>query len=293
MIAAKIDRWLWRVPKKIPPHGQTLIVEVSDGALRIRDSGGAGYALVFLCDPPVTVEAYDEVISAFSSQYRVVVVELPHFGFSRMHSAKSATFAGAVRTVEEALKSLNLEACILIGPCISGFVAAELVQRGELRTKGLVLLQTPDKEGLLAWVERMDPKRLLRTPLLGQLIVRFFAKRTTRFWVKYATASSFDADGLACSCVGALEAGAGYPLATMLQLWGHGTRDANLTIKGLAVWGSQDRSHRGTEPHSTRKHLPTADVIEVANCGHFIELEQPEEFADAIMPFVRSCFDHD
>lgn len=291
MIAAKLDRLLWRIPLKTPPHEQTRIIETSGGSIRIRDSGGKNQALVFLCDPPVTVEAYDELIAYFQPSHRVIVLELPCFGFSRISSAFALAFEGAVRETEAAIKSLNLDACVVFGPCICGFVAAELATRAQLPIKGLVLMQTPDREGMLSWVERMDPKGFLRVPLLGQLVVRFSARRLAKLWLKYATAKDFDSAGLVYACDHALAQGGGFPLASMLQLWSVSTKDANLSVPALAIWGKQDRSHKETPSTSTCKHVPSAEVMEFFDCGHFTELEQPKQFASAVTPFINRCLD--
>ena len=177
----------------------------------------------------------------------------------------------------------------MFGPCICGFVAAELAARAQLPIKGLVLMQTPDREGMLSWVERMDPKGLLRVPLLGQLVVRFSARRIARSWLKYATAKGFDSTKLVHASEHALAQGGGYPLASMLQLWPVGTKDANLGVPALAIWGKQDRSHRETPSTSTHKHVPGAEIMEFIDCGHFTELEQPKKFASAVAPFIDGC----
>lgn len=286
MFVAKLDRLLWRIPAEIPAHEQSRKVATSSSSLRIRDSGGNNQALVFLCDPPITIEAYDELIASFQPRYRVVVIELPCFGFSTIKEAFSLTFDGAVREVEAVIKSLDLDSCILFGPCVCGFVATELAARAKLPIKGLVLMQTPDRQGMLSWVARMDPNGLLRVPVLGQLIVKFTARRIAKFWLRYATAKEFDSTGLESSSDLALTQGGGYPLASMLQLWTNGTKNANLEVPALVIWGKQDRSHKETSSGSTRKHVPHAELIEFFECGHFTELEQPRKFAVAVAPFV-------
>lgn len=290
MIAAKLDRLLWRVPRKIPRHQQTQIVETSDSCLRIRDSGGSNRALVFMCDPPITVEAYDELIAAFQPNYRVIVLELPGFGFSRTSAVSAVLFDGTVLAVESVILSLKLDACVLFGPCVCGFVAAELARRARLPIEGLVLMQTPDREGILSWVDRMDPKGYLRVPVLGQLVVRFTARRLAKFWLKYATARDHDARQMTKSTDYAMAQGGSFPLATMLQLWARGAKDAKLDIPALAIWGKQDRSHRDTPAGSTCQHIPNAEILEFSDCGHFTELEQPERFAQAVIPFIDNCF---
>jgi pimeloyl-ACP methyl ester carboxylesterase len=288
-IAAKFDRILWRIPCEIPPHAQTRLVQTADANLRIRDSGGSRQALVFLCDPPVTVEAYDELIDAFQPEFRVLVVELPCFGFSSVSSTAALSFDGAVRAVEAAISSLELDLVVLFGPCICGFIVAEIAARGTLPVGGVVLMQTPDKAGMVSWVERMDPKGLLRIPLLGQCVVRFSARRISALWLRYATAKSFDARRLIDTVDNTLAQGGGYPLATMLQLWSKGTKNAGLNIPALVIWGKQDRSHADTDPQCTQKHAPDAKMMEFPDCGHFTELEKPRQFADSVVPFVRHC----
>ena len=290
---ARFDSWLWQIPPKIPAHTQTCSVDVKTSTLRVRDSGGASTALVFLCDPPVTVEAYDDLIASFQPDFRVIVVELPGFGFSRISSAGQLTFSGAVEAIEAALASLDLDSIVLFGPCVCGFVATELAARGKLPINGVVLMQTPDKAGMLDWVERMDQRGLLRIPLIGQLIVKLNSKRLVKFWLKYATAKAFDSRPIATATIDALRRGCGYPLATMLQLWSEGPVDSRLDVPGLIVWGKQDRSHAETLPECSKAHLTNAEIIELADCGHFSELERPREFAASVRPFLIRCLMHD
>jgi len=287
MLGAKFDRLLWRVPSTPPGHDQAHVIETPSGFMRIRDTGGDRQALIFLCDPPITVEAYDELIACLEPNYRVVVLELPAFGFSRISNSSALTYSGALAETEQAISSLELDACVIFGPCICGFLATELVARAKLPVKGLVLMQTPDKAGMISWVTRVDPKGYLRISILGQLLVRLTSRRMAKFWLKYATAKEFDSTNLVSSTDRALAQGGGYPLATMLQLWSIGTKNANLNVPSLVIWGKQDRSHKHTPPTSTCKHVPNAEIIEFSNCGHFTELEQPAEFTNAVTPFVN------
>ena len=287
MTVAKVDKLFWRIPFVAAKDQQIKYIETPGSSLRIRDTGGQNQALIFLCDPPITVESYDELIACFQPDYRVVVIELPSFGFSRISNASSLTYEGALREIEEAIKLLELDECIVFGPCVCGFIAAELVARGQLPIKGLVLMQTPDRNAMLDWTNRVDPKGWLRIPLLGQLLVRITARRMAKGWINYATAKEFDSTNLKNTSDHALTQGGGYPLASMFQLWSVGMQNSNLDVPALAVWGKQDRSHRNTASTSTHKHVPNAEVIEFSNCGHFTELGQPKIFSEAVTPFIR------
>ena len=290
MFLARLDKWLWKSNKKIPPDEQTSTLESTGSSIRVRDTGGAKKPLVFLCDPPVTVEAYDELIAALVPDYRVIVMELPGFGFSRLSDASALTFQGAVIAVESAIKGLKLKELVLLGPCICGFVAAEIASRNNIPLSGLVLMQTPDRANLISWLERLDPRGLLRIPVLGQLLVRINARKISRTWINYVSAREFECSGMVSASDRALVHGGGYPLASMLQLWVSGPKDAFLELPVIAIWGMQDRSHRYTSTKSSCNHAPDAEIIEFPDCGHFTELERPDAFASTIKPFVEECF---
>jgi len=245
--------------------------------------------VVFFCDPPVTVEAYDALIDQFRPDYRVLVIELPGFGFSSPRDRSGYEFEQTVEAVEEVLHELDNDAMVLCGPCICGFVATRLVSRQRLPVKGLVLMQTPDMAGMLEWRKRIDPKGLLRTPFVGQSLVRATAIRLSQFWLRYATAREYDASDLTQTTVQAQKHGAAFPLATMLQRWRKGPADGALSMPTLAIWGRQDRSHRETDPECTLKHAPAAEVMSFEQCGHFTELEEPEAFAQRVRPFIHQC----
>ena len=289
MKPAALDRILWRTSKPAPAHPQTKIVEIDATEVRIRDTATNKPAIVFFCDPPIMVELYDELIEWIGPEFRVVVLELPGFGFSKLKSAKALEFSETIRAVEAAVQKLELGPVVLCGPCICGFVVTALAHRANLDVAGLVLMQTPDLAGMIAWTERMDPKRQLRTPYRGQILVRIAAKRLTRSWLRYATGKSTDHSIMSQKSMDVLEAGGSYPLATMLQLWGDGPLDHAIELPALIFWGQQDRSHIPTKRASTLKHVPQGKLIELEHCGHFPELEDPAEFAKRAKPFFQSC----
>lgn len=289
MTPATLDRFLWRSTRPAPSHPQTVMADSEDARVRIRDTRANGPTVVFFCDPPVTVEHYDALIDALGDAFRVLVVELPAFGFSSPKSDRAFEFEPAVAAVEAALAQLRLGPAVVCGPCICGFVAMELARRANLDIAGLILVQTPDASDMQAWTEGMDPKGRLRTPYLGQVLVRTMAKRLVRFWFRYATGRDTDHRPLSETATGVLSAGGRYPLASMLQRWRHALRDRPVQLPALVVWGAQDRSHRDTDRNGSLKHVPDAEIATFAACGHFPELEDPAGFVSRAEPFLKRC----
>lgn len=289
MSATAFDRLLWRASKYPPQATDTRMVDTQLVSVRVRDTGGQLPPLVFLCDPPVTVEAYDDLIALLGSSFRIVVIELPGFGFSWTKNKAALAFQQTVEAVESAILKICDRPAIIFGPCICGFVAAELSRRDVVSIAGVVLMQTPDFSGMLQWREGMDPKKLLRTPYLGQLLVKAKAKSLTSLWFKFATAKNFDHTKVSETTLAALNKGAGYPLASMFQLWSKGPVSEQIKHPALIIWGMQDRSHRSTDPKASLAHCCDAEIIKFEQCGHFTELEDPVGFSNAVKPFITAC----
>lgn len=293
MHSASLDRLLWWSYRSAPDHPQTKTVHTSVADVRVRDTAKDRHTVVFLCDPPVMVEHYDELIKELGSDYRIVVAELPGFGFSKSHSTEALEFHGSVSAVESALSQLIAGPMVICAPCICGFVGTELAHRGNLNIAGLVLIQTPDFDGMVQWTERMDPDGRLRKPYLGQLLMRVGARRMTKKWFSYASAEGTQHAPMAEKSLNVLSSGGSYPLATMLQTWESGLENHGLDLPALGIWGQQDRSHDSTERESTLKHVSEARLTEFEQCGHFPELEDPAAFAAEVTPFLREVFGQD
>lgn len=291
-LANTLDVTLWRRARRAPAHAQTRLVDTEAATVRLCDSapGTSQAALVILCDPPNMVDHYDAVMQALAPQ-RVVVVELPGFGFSAARRGAALTPSGTLAALTRALQSLGATELVICGPCICGFAATALAQAGELPIVGLVLVQVPDAENMRAWANRMDPKRQLRTPFVGQLMMRLGAKKLTSFWYRFATPKAFDHGVLDDIAQAQLKRGAAYSLASMLQNWDAAMRDVALATPSLVIWGRQDRSHADTPSNCTLAHVAEADVHEVAHCGHFPDLEDPVHFAGLVQPFLAKVLD--
>lgn len=286
--AAALDAWLWRHNRRPPASATSAQVTVTEGSIRIRRSGPAGASptLVLLCDPPNMVEHYDQTLRALDPCTASVVMELPGFGFSSVRRGRALEFMATVEAVEAALQQLGNGPWVLYGPCICGFVACEIARRGRVPVTGLVLAQVPDVAGMRAWCDRMDPQHRLRRPGLGQWLGRLGATRLTRFWYRFSTAAETDHEPLTATALRLLDAGAGYPLATMLQRWGPALTEESLDTPTLVLWGNNDRSHATTDRSSSLRHAPAAEIVELAQCGHFPDLEQPERFAQLVGDFL-------
>lgn len=289
MNALTLDAFLWNRSSHNSDHSGIFIFPTEHTDLRYLDTLQRDKpSLIFFCDPPVQVESYGPLIELLGSDYRTVVIELPGFSQSKIKSGKALEFAETTSATAQLINSLNLQDFVLVAPCVTSFVAVSLVNHHGIGPSGLIFLQAPSLDEMKAWTNRMDPKKILRTPYLGQVLMRMQAKKLARFWMNYATGSKEIARKLAHQVEKGLKAGASYSLASMLQEWSKkGPKDGHLYLPSLSVWGLKDRSHRLTPCNCTGAHSAKMEHIEIPHTGHFSELEDTEQFVRLISPFLN------
>lgn len=187
-------------------------VPTSMGDVRIRRFGGEGRRRVVLCtDMPNVIEDYDEVGVRLAQTFEPIVVEPPgtggswpgaDFRFSREHLVQ------AVAQVLEVLGPSHL-----VMPCYLGHVGLVLGAERPPLVKSLVLPQVPTATGLRRWADRVDPNGLLRTPFVGQLVVRLRQRDIASRWY----AASGGERSLGSGARDAFDFGGCWCLASLLQ----------------------------------------------------------------------------
>ena len=62
---------------------------------------------------------------------------------------------------------------------------------------------------------------------------------------------------------------------------------ARVNIPTRIVWGREDRLAPVECGHLFQQAIPGADLVVIDNCGHLPQMEKPEEFLQAAMPFLE------
>lgn len=289
MNALEFDKLLWTSRRESKIQQDFIVFSTPHTDIRYADTQAFNKpSLVFFCDPPVQIESYHRLRKLLASEYRILVIELPGFGHSKIRSGKALEFANTAAQLAALLNSLKLDRFIFIAPCVTSFVAVNLVKQHGLKPQGLILLQAPNLDQMKAWTNRMDPKGILRTPYLGQLLIRLKSKKLADFWIRYSSGHKLFVPQLVEEVRQGLENGGSYSLASMLQSWyKKGPQDGHLDLACLSIWGRKDRSHPNTPCECTAAHSRNMDHLEIAHTGHFSELEDPEQFVRLASPFLN------
>jgi pimeloyl-ACP methyl ester carboxylesterase len=290
MTPARLETALQARGARRPPRPAGVVLfALPQATARVRVAGDAGPSVVIVPDPPNVIEHYDRLIDLLAPDLRVVCVEAPGFGFSAPEPGFGFTLAEQTAGMVDLLVRLERGPYVLAFPCFAGLLAVKLARERPDLVSGLVLVQTPSWDEELRWVQRVDTRRLLRMPYLGQLVMSFGRRAIARSWYRAALPRGADPAAFLEPALAAFEEGACYCLASAFQAALRETAPGLGPVRqpALVVWGGADRTHRRTDKRSILAYVPHADWVEFEGAGHFPDLEQPERFRDELLHFVR------
>ncbi|HEX4339394.1 MAG TPA: alpha/beta hydrolase [Polyangiaceae bacterium] len=266
-----------------PGHG---FVDAGSCLVRYRDHGNGPRTFVFAADPPVVLEHYDRLVEALSPHGRVIVLELPGFGFSPVRLGFDFSMEGVTEAVEHVLVELRVRDALLCFPCGSAYLALTLSARAPRVVQGLVLSQAPSFDGIVEWKERRDPKGVLARPFLGQCAMHALKRRRAPAWFSVSVGKQSERAWMQSVAEDSLRDGARWSLASAFQRFlVAGGAPPVAACKVLALWGTLDRSHAETRRESSRSLGTDVELVEWNDVGHFPDLEEPARFATLVTAF--------
>jgi pimeloyl-ACP methyl ester carboxylesterase len=259
-------------------------VDTTQGAIRVFDSGGDKPCIVLSPDGPNVIEHYAAVIALLTPHYRVLCFDMPGFGFSAPGSAYDHSLQRGAKAMLELMDQLGVAKATLALSCANGFYAIRVAQMAPQRVERLVLSQTPSLAAMHRWTDRVVPK-VLKLPLLGQLLSRVFRQKMASAWYRIALPKTTDGEPFQRVSRHALRCGGCFSLAGVVQGLLREPGDA-AHLHGVpctVLWGTQDRSHKYTGPRTILHDVPHAHVVVLDHCGHFPDLEDPQRFVQALL----------
>ena len=133
------------------------------------------------------------------------------------------------------------------------------------------------------WTKNAIPK-ILKYPVIGQIVNSFSEKKIAKIWYKYALPKETNILEYQNKALHSLNTGGCFCLSSLVQGL---SKELNSSLKVLEtpstlVWGNKDYTHRKTDNKSIIKHLPNCEIIEFNDCGHFPELENTNQYVSLI-----------
>ena len=264
-------------------------LDTSVGRIRMRRSeSSTGPSVLFAADGPNVIEHYDALFDALRGRARAIVFEPPGTGASVPARGFDFTVDAFARACKEVVDDVG--PTTLVFPCYLGFVGRRIAQERPALVDALVTPQTPSWDDMRSWADTVDPKRLLRTPMLGQLMLTLRRRDVAATWYAMSTSDKRFRAPFTAAANEAFDFGGCFCLASLMQGYQRNdpTPSPELSVPTAVVWGPRDRTHRQSDPH---RALRGAEVVMMSECGHSPELEDPPGFADWLLGWLD--FDHE
>ena len=256
------------------------MLKTARGTVRAYDSGGKGPVVVMVPDGPNVIEHHADVIERLKPHARVICFEMPGFGFSRPVFRYDHSLQAGAQIILAVMDTLGIREAALHFSCANGFYALAAARLAPQRIRRLLLCQTPSLEPMNAWVQRVIPWPI-RTPVIGQMLMRTTRRRVAHGWYAASLPDKESRVPFRATADHALAHGACFCLAGVVQGLLRADQKELVGVKQplVLLWGD-DKSHRRTPADSLLTLVPHAQIQHFPDCGHFPDLERPQQYAE-------------
>ena len=278
------------MPARIPPDQYTQIGQINT---RFWAAGDGGKTLVLIHGLGGYVEDWMHNIHALAEQHRVYAMDLVGSGRSDKPSA-AYSLPYLAQFVHDFVEAQNIERASLIGHSLGGGVALQFAIRFPAKVGKLVLVSSA---GLGREVKLL--LRLSTLPIIGEWFTRPTRKGIAEFLKKSMYDPALVTDELVelCYHLAAVPGAQRAMLATARAVINlRGMRDdavrpivdhlPHITAPTLIVWGQRDRTLPVAHAYVAEKRMPNARLHIFDPCGHFPQMERPEEFNALVLEFL-------
>ncbi len=293
-LAANLDKRNWQARIQYARRGFPAssckglhFYEDDECLIRFR-AAGSGPKLVLVCDPPATLEAYNQLFDELKNSFTVYAFEIPGNGFSVPKPGYGFEFQPTNNVIARFLRERVGEGAILAFSCGACYAALDIAARYPELCSRLVLMQAPSWQEEQRWKKGRDTTGVIGMPFVGQLLFpRMMVKRAPDWFELCMGVPETIAHCSSCAAV-AFEHGAAFSLPSMFQsyLVGEKTPFERPEQPALVIWGTMDQSHALTDKASSRDLAKNVDLVTFENVGHFPELENPQQFRRAVQKHI-------
>jgi pimeloyl-ACP methyl ester carboxylesterase len=251
-------------------------VTLDDGAEVALTIEGSGPPLVFIHGWACNRNHWREQISVFAADHTVVALDLPGHGESTGTRAAWTVdqFGGDVAAV---VRKLDLDHVVLIGHSMGGPVALAAASRLGSAVEGVVVVDTLQNVEQKMEGEQIDQIREAYrkdfAATCAKAVPFMFTPNSDRKLVEWVT------DGMCATrpevAVGLFEGFASLDEAAAMKA-------VSVPIRAInAQW-------QPTAVEINRRYSPDFDFMVIEGVGHFIQLEAPERFNEALRDTLKS-----
>jgi len=247
--------------------------------------GGTGDPIVMLHGFGGSKNDWAQFAKYFTSDYRVILPDLPGFGDSTKLEKGELGIMFQVEKVHEFARALQLEKIHLVGHSMGGNIAGNFAGTYPEMVKSLALIDsarviTPEKSEFDLLMEKgvnpymiKDVKDLdtfmeflcYEPPRIPSFMKRYIAKQMIATYELYE--KSFNEE---------------WEKSIFPE-----SRIRKITAPTLIVWGDSDKNLHVSSAYIFQKNIENSRVVIINKCGHIPIMEKPEETASAYSEFLK------
>jgi pimeloyl-ACP methyl ester carboxylesterase len=268
-------------------------VEVEDGALWYEETG-TGPPLVCLHGGWQDHRSWAAQVDAFAEQYRVITVDFRGHGCTGPTDAGSYSVDLFVDDLETLLAELDVQHPILAGISMGGMVIQSYLDRHPARARGAVIggpLQTMPPFELPGITKRAFSPLPLLTGMLhtGGSKATFRALVNSTRVANGGTWLTLDSE-VRASSIEALEAvSAAESRKVFRALYEHESPTlSHVSTPLLVVYGDRETALVKQQGDRLAQSVRSGTVREVAESGHLVNQDRPDEFNDVTASFFET-----
>lgn len=271
------------------------VIEVPQGSIEVRDTGGDKPVLVFIHGLLVNGRLWDRTVEALRTDFRCVVPDLPLGAHTRPMSPRAdLSPPGVARMISDLMDEMDLRNVTLVGNDTGGAICQLVVANHPERLARLVLTNCDAYENFLPlafrplqWFGRVPglawlSAQIFRAPFVQIGFVKTVAHTPLDRDVRRAFARSFI--GNAAVRRDAIKVLGGIDKRQTIEAANHfPTFDRPVLI----AWGTDDRFFKPKYAERLVRDFPDARVEWIDGSRAFVHVDKPEELAAAIGRFAR------
>jgi pimeloyl-ACP methyl ester carboxylesterase len=269
-------------------------VEVEGRPVNVIDIG-EGPPLLFVHGHAGCWQNWLENIPHFAASRRVIVPDLPGFGWSPMPS-REISITNYAEILNGLCDELAIDAAAVIGNSMGGFIAAEMAIRWPQRVERLGLIAAA---GLSRHYMRI-PISVMASPYGGgKVMFRLFAApyeracrlarrprlRKLSLWAVVRHPERLSPPMAAYLIAGSGRPGAA-PAAIALATYDFRDRVGEIACPTLVLWGEDDFVIAAGAADRYERAIPNSRKVVFADTGHVPMLERPARFNDTLERFL-------
>lgn len=257
-------------------------ITLNEQLLHYTDEGNAaGSPLVFINSLGTDLRIWDAIIPHFVASHRIIRHDKRGHGVSGC-PVPPYTIRQHADDLVGLLDHLAIESAIVVGISVGGMIAMDFAINHPGRIEKLVLCDTAPKIGTVAmWNERIDTLRANGMAHLGKIILsRWFApnfatEQPDAYAGYYNMLTRTPIDGYTGTCEALRDA----------DLW---PDVRTIQAPTLVLCGAEDLATPPEDAAQLAAAIPTASFQPIANAAHLPCIEQPEEMATMLQPFLAA-----